>query len=99
MADYWITFRIADKRDRDDRYERLVTTVKVYSPMHWDEPTSFFLARCSESIDELGRALANTLDEDLDILLIRQIGANTTRYFGTPKDADLFKFFPEIKKL
>ena len=101
MTDFWFAFRIHKDSTYDRRYGALQHEVAVYGSLKWDEPTSFVCLRTASAvdIDTLGRALCEGLSERTDVLIIRQIGSVSSRYFGAPQDQDLFKFFPEAKKL
>lgn len=98
MADHWLTFRLADDRTYQDRYDALITAVNKAGTGFWDGPTSFIAIRTPDDIDALGRKLKTAIDPQKDLIVIRQIGKDNTRYAGDPGDGFL-AFFPNAKKL
>lgn len=98
MATYWLTFRIHADRTYQERYDDFIGLVNEWGTGFWDEPTSFIAMESAQSIDDIGRALKTALNEHTDIMVIREIGVDSTRYVGEPSDG-FEHFFPKAKKL
>lgn len=98
MADYWLTFRIADDATYQARYGEFIEIVNDWGTGFWDGPTSFIAIRTDHDIDSFGRALKTAINEQSDLFVIRQIGKDDTRYAGDPGEG-FAAFFPKAKKL
>lgn len=94
MADFWLSFRIRDNATYQRRYD----AVNESGDGFWDGPTSFICIRTTETIDALGQTLAAAINPTCDLVVIREIGKDNTRYAGEPGDGFL-AFFPKAKKL
>jgi hypothetical protein len=97
LADYWLTFRIAED-GHPDRYDSLIEAANALGTGFWDGPTSFICMRSAHSIDTIGQRLKAEINTRRDLLLIREIGRDSTRYAGDPGDG-FSAFFPNAKKL
>jgi len=97
MAHYWLTFRVADD-GHPDRYDALIAAVNDSGDAFWDGPTSFICIESGLSIDRLGANLKAAISPREDLIVIREIGRDDTRYAGQPGDGFLY-FFPKAKKL
>ena len=97
MADYWITYRIAES-GHPHRYDAFIEALNQHGTGFWDDPTSFVCIRSGLTTDALGAALKATIDPRQDIFVLRQIGKDDTRYAGEPT-AGFESFFPRAKKL
>jgi len=97
---YWVTFRIAEKRNYEGRYEDLLNTLKALSGgMWWVEPTSFALFASDHDIDTIAEEVKSSFDPEMDLALIGMPDFKTARAVGAIKDKDLFQFMPFTKKV
>ncbi|MBW6528717.1 hypothetical protein KZ813_17890 [Sphingomonas sp. RHCKR7] len=98
MTTYWITFRLTDDASYKQRYDDLVDALNEVGSAFWDEPTSFVAIETDMGIGALASLLKSTINPGTDILVIREIGRDNTRYIGEPKNGFLY-FFPNAKKV
>lgn len=102
MADYWVTFRIESNQTYSQRYQGLVDAMASARGQNasWGEPTSFWLVRSHLDIDAFTKALAAALNPKTDLLVVRQLAVDSSRYFGTVQHPSLLAgFLPLIKKV
>lgn len=97
MADYWLSFRIADN-GHPRRYDNLIEAVNEVGYEFWDGPTSMICIRSEMGIDALGMRLKAAIDDRYDLFVLRRIGFDLTRYAGEAGRGFL-AFFPKAKKL
>jgi len=99
MADYWISFRIADDVNYSKRYNALAKAIaECADGGQWDADTSFVCIRSKHSIDSVGQHLKKALNTTTDHLVLRQIDYKETRYVNNPGQG-FSAFFPNAKKL
>ena len=92
MADYWISFRIADDVDYSKRYKALTKAItECATGGQWDADTSFVCIRSKYGIDSVGQHLKKALNATTDHLVIRRIDYKETGQW-------LFGLFPERHK-
>jgi hypothetical protein len=102
MSDYWVTFRIESDATYDKRYKGLVEAMALArgSNASWGEPTSFWLVRTHLDIDAFTKALSKPLNATTDLLVVRELAVDDSRYFGAIKFPDVLKtFLPKVKKV
>lgn len=97
MADYWLTFRIAES-GHPTRYNALIAAMTDNGSGFWDGPTSFIAIRSDLAIDALGAKLKAAINPVEDLFVLREIGRDNTRYAGLPGNG-FMAFFPKAKKL
>lgn len=97
MADYWVSFRIAES-GHPKRYDAFTEAMNDNGTGFWDGPTSFVCIRSSLTISTLGTHLKDAIDPRQDLFVIREIGKDNTRYAGVMGDG-FEAFFPNAKKL
>lgn len=97
MSVYWITFRIAEDGNHDDRYDNLLDAIKKSSTMIWEEPTSFLLVESEKTIDDLAAILRTKVNSIHDIVLIGNPNVKQARVIGIVVDENLFEMMPFTK--
>lgn len=99
MAEFWISFRIDDDADYENRYTQLIASLLEGSKRYWDETTSFIIMDHAVDIDDVARAAKNAVDERTDTVLIRQLDTKAARVVGVVNDQDLFALMPYCKRV
>jgi hypothetical protein len=102
MNNYWVTFRIASDSTYQKRYDAMVKgAIEARGEgLGWAEPTSFWLLQSELGINAFVKKIAAGLDAKKDLLLVRELAANNSAYFGTPEQLGTLKvFLPDIKKV
>lgn len=103
MANYCITFRIANKTVAGKTYEerRQILIDNVYTESgYWDEPTSFILAYSTLDTASFADMACKGLSKADDLLFIFDPEDRSAYYFGPVKETDvLHSFFPSLKKV
>ena len=99
MANYWVTFRIASDAGYDKRYGEFLQAMIKARSSSWAEPTSFWLVSSTLGIDAFVAALSIPLDATKDLLVVRELAVDSSRYFGKVEHLAVLKeFLPNIKK-
>lgn len=99
MADYWISYRIADDATYPNRYTNLVSAIEdCATGGQWDANTSFVCIRSKYSITAVGEHLKKALNSTTDHLVLRRIDYKETRYINNPGQG-FEAFFPDAIKL
>lgn len=98
MPKYWLTFRIAQVGNYDERYQSLHEAVmELAGPKWWTEPTSFYAFNSALDIDGVASVVKEQIDARYDVALIGRIGFKAYRLVGG-NDDDAFEFFPELQR-
>lgn len=102
MESYWVTFRLDADAGYSKRYNALLEALgKVRGQGgSWGEPTSFWLVQSTLGIDAFTKTLASGLNAKTDLLVVRFLAKDDSRYFGNVEHLGVLKtFMPNIKKL
>jgi len=100
MARYWISYRIAKDRSYNERYNDFHDEIYDASIDWWDETTSFLLAECIDGVNSLTKRLADRLNLEKDLLVVRRLDGPYARYAGNVPDLDtLLRFMPYAKRV
>lgn len=102
MTEYWVTFRIASNSTYQKRYDALIDAMIEARGENgsWADPTSFWIVGSELGISQFGKKLASALNSKTDLLVIRELSRNNSRYFGAVENLKILKeFLPDIKKL
>jgi hypothetical protein len=98
MAIYWLTFRLQEDADYDDRYQALVDAIQRITTRWWVEPSSFMLFESSRDIDGVAASVKAAIAESKDLVLIGMPDYKTARLIGKSDDDDIFKLMPFTKR-
>lgn len=100
MSDYWLTFRIAEDAQSDDRrqdiYDLVQSLIKDNRDM-WVEPTSFIAFKCPHGIDDIKNRIEAVIDSRTDVVLLAKIGYKAYRLIGRCEDKDVLRMFPDLE--
>lgn len=103
MANYHLTFRIADKtvggKSYADRRQQLIDN--VYSDNgFWDEPTSFILVHSGLNTPDFAKLASKGLSPADDLVLVFDPEDQSASCFGKVEHFDVLRsFLPNVKKL
>ena len=99
MENYWVTFRIKSDETYQRRYDDMLAAMIKIRASSWGEPTSFWLVKSNLDIGAFTQALAVPLNPRTDLLVVRYLAKDGSRYFGSPSHPDVLKqFLPHIIK-
>ena len=99
MDKYWVTFRLLNNASYQERYDAMLKARVSVRAAQWGEPASFWLVESKLDIDPLMKVLTAPLTEQTDLLVVRYLGKNGSRYFGQFNHLDTLKhFLPDIIK-
>lgn len=99
MEEYWVTFRLESNSSYDTRYQSMLDAMIAIRGASWAEPTSFWLVQSSLTIDDFIQRLTAGLNAKTDLVVVRCLAKNASRYFGVLQHPDILKtFLPDIKK-
>ncbi|NTS33888.1 hypothetical protein HQ945_21750 [Phyllobacterium sp. BT25] len=100
MANYWISLRIKNDSSYDERYNDFVAALHaVKANGYWPETTAFWIIESNLAIDPFVKAITKPLDGKKDMVLVRKIAHDESRYFGAIEYPDVLKsFIPNIQK-
>lgn len=97
---FWTTFRLKQDATYSTRYDELTATLRRIGNYLWVEPTSFCAFETDLDIDDVALQLSGAVNENTDLVLIREVGVKDARYIGTPEyPATFASYFPEAKKV
>lgn len=104
MANYCITFRIADEtvngKTYDQRREQLIENVYTKGSGFWDDTTSFILVESNVDTMTLAKRAKTALSAADDMLLIFNQSDLSAAYFGVVGHVNVLKsFFPLLQKV
>ena len=104
MANYCVTFRIADKavggKTSVDRRQALIDNADDGSEGYWEETTSFLLVGSRLSIPTFTLKICKGLSAADDMVIVFDPRDMSAAYFGAVKHVDVVRsFFPKLKKL
>lgn len=98
MNVFWISFRISERGNYQERYNGLIEAIEQASIRHWAETTSFVLIESSYTIDKLASTLKAPINTAHDLVLIGNPNVKQARVIGTVEDDDLFDLMPFTKR-
>lgn len=99
MEKYWITFRLKENLTYRVRYNNMLSNLIAVRGAQWGEPSSFWLVETSLDIDALMRTLTAPLDSKTDLVVVRRLKHDQSRFFGTLEHLDLLQeFLPNIRR-
>ncbi len=98
MANYAISFRIADNAGSDARRKSLMEAVRKCT-LHWEETTSFCLVFTTETLSELEQRLwASDFNPGLgDKMLVFPVTGDAAITRGMPEGPVLKFFFKQLQ--
>ncbi|MDI6836963.1 MAG: hypothetical protein QMD99_14795 [Rhizobiaceae bacterium] len=101
MANYWVAVRIENDKTYSNRYGGFLDALKAAKKKgYWSELTSFWFVESDMTIDTFTSYLSIPLSEEKDLLLVRKIASDDSRYFGEfAHEAVLLSFMPNAKKV
>jgi hypothetical protein len=104
MANYFITFRIADRtvggKTYDERRQQLMDNVYTKGQGFWVETTSFVIAASTLNTWQFGTKAVQGLSASDDIVVVFDPADMSMGYFGPIQDVEVLRsFFGESKKL
>lgn len=98
MSTYWITFRLKDGYDYDERYGELQETIRQLTDRDWWlEPTSFIAFKSTLSTSQIAAKIKAVIDTSTDVVLLTRIGYKDHRLIGSVEDTDVYKLFPDLQ--
>lgn len=99
LRTYWITFRLCDDADYQDRYDSLIRTIrKATKGAPWEEPTSFIMFQSDLSPDALRNLISLAIDQLVDVVVLAHVGYKEIYVIGyTDKEGDLKRMVPYLK--
>ena len=97
---FWITYRIHDDTDYDERYENFIEKIEEVSTAQWkNDTTSFHIIESNFNIDRIASSLSSVLFEHKDHFLIRRMNYQNAVYFGLDSEFEnLKKFINYVRK-
>jgi len=100
MANYWISIRIKKDDTYDERYDGFVAALQIVKAKgYWPETTAFWLIESNLAIDPFVKAITKPLDGKKDMVVVRKIAHDESRYFGAVEYPNVLKsFIPNIQK-
>ncbi|KZD22802.1 hypothetical protein [Tardiphaga robiniae] len=99
MSTYWITFRIHDSGNSQERRDDLYAAINDISTMWWVEPTSFIVFESSESADTIAAKAKAAIRPSVDIVLLGMTEFKTARLIGAAVDHDIDQLIPFLKRV
>jgi hypothetical protein len=98
MEEYWVTFRLAAGSTYEKRYQSMLDAMVECRNGSWGEPTSFWLVSTNLTIDAFIKKLTAGLSASTDLVVVRNLAKDNSRYFGKVDHLDVLKgFLPLIK--
>ena len=104
MANYCVTFRIADKtvggKTYADRRQTLVDNVHADNKGYWEETTSFLMVGSSLNTTDFGKNAVRGLSANDDMVVVFDPSDMSAVYFGPLQHLEVLRsFFPRLQKL
>lgn len=98
MKTYWFAFRLNHDIDYNDRYDRVMNTLKGLSDgKWWVEPSAFVVFRSDLNIDAVASEISAAMDTRVDVGLLGMSEIKAARVLGASNDDDIFEFMPFAK--
>lgn len=97
---FWVTFRLEKDANYDKRLAALEEAIRTAATeVWWKDPTSFIMFFSTKTIDQIADAVKAVIDVKKDVVLVSMTEFKDGRLIGvSPKEADLVKLMPFVKK-
>lgn len=99
MSTYWLTFRIHDSGNSQERRDDLYKALDNLSSAWWIEPTSFVVFESDSSADAIASKVKGAFDPSIDLALLGMTDFKTARLIGASEDTDIFQMIPFLKRV
>ena len=96
---YWLTFRIHDIGNYQERRDDLYKALDKLSSMWWIEPTSFVVFKSDSSADTIASKVKEAIDPRFDIALLGMTDIKSARLIGASKEDDIFQMISFLKRV
>lgn len=100
METYWFSFHIENDSTYQQRYDRLIESIRdKLNGKWWLETTSFIIFQSNSNIDTIALAVKAAFNPNKDIAVIGMSDYKSARLIGASKDPDIYDLMPFIKKV
>lgn len=95
---YWVSFRIEDNGNYDERYWAVQVAVDTAAKSRkWEDTTSFAIFDSDMTTDEIAQLFQKVINTRRDLVVLGNFNTKVCRVIGKCNDDDIFSLVPFAK--